>query len=953
MRSSDSNANYTLDRFRGSCVINIMRRYFVRLNIFALLAFLALSSSAAGQFYFGKNKVQYSHLDWYVLRTEHFNIYYYKDENNLAEMAAHSIEESYRLLETRFDMPLTRRVPLIIYSSPNYFDQTNVIPQLLPENVAGFTEFFKGRMVVPFDGSYHEFDRVLRHELVHVFMYAKMSRIARDHKKIKQYSPPLWFTEGIAEYWSGEWNSSGDMVVSDAVLSGRMFDEISIHSISGSYLMYKLGESMLHYMSEEYGEDKILILFENWWKFGSFRDVVHYTFGVPLKEIFAGWQYNLRKKYFPTIVDTEMPDRTADVLTQEGFSVKPHLVRLNLDDESDEDYLIYKANKLGYSGIYLQEMNGSNKTRALIKGERSPKFESLHLLESDISVNGRSQLAFASRHYERDVLYIYDLRERRIERKLDFEKIVVLQSPAWSPDGSRIVFTGARKDGQYDLYVFNLAEDSLTQLTDDIYWDSDAEFAPDGRSLVFASDRTTDGDEGPHNLFTLDLNSGELNQLTWGPHRDGTPSYSSDGRWILFRSTRHGVPNMYVLDSLGNLYRVGSFSAGILDPSFGPDDDRLIFSAYEKGGIRAYSIAFDDSLLVPMENEPTEHVAWVPRMISGRKTEANYSYSNEFSFDVAQSAVAYDAFYGSVGGFQVAYSDILGNHQYYFLLYNNSTVRSDFLSSFNVGLTYINREGRINVGGGVFHLFDEYYNRQDGYFDERQFGGLFLVSYPFSRFRRVELTSVFRKSERNFFLFDSTRHAILSTNFISYVKDNSLWDITGPLDGTRYNVTLGLTYDIRTGRSFAQIASVDFRKYIRLGRSSAFASRIFGFASTGEEPQRLYLGGSWSMRGYDRREFYGRKVALWSNELRFPLIDNLYIGFPLAKIGFSGIRGAIFWDTGNAWDDEFDRFFGSVGFGARVALGYMAVLRFDLARPTDYRKFAENWDFDFFFGWNF
>ncbi len=503
------------------------------------------------------------------------------------------------------------------------------------------------------------------------------------------------------------------------------------------------------------------------------------------------------------------------------------------------------------------------------------------------------------------------------------------------------------------MYLYNLAEDSLTQLTDDIYWDSDAKFAPDGRSVVFASDRTTGGREGCRNLFSLDLESGIIEQLTWGAYNDGTPSYSSDGNWILFRSTRHGIPNMYALDSLGNLYRVGSFTAGIFDPSFGPDDDRLIFSAYERGGIRAYSINFSDTLLVPLDNTPLEHIAWAPQMISGSKTQANYAYNNEFSFDVAQSAVAYDAFYGALGGFQMAYSDILGNHQYYFLLYNNSTVRSDFLSSFNVGLTYINREGRVNIGGGIFHLFDEYYNRRDGDYDERQFGGLFLVSYPFSRFRRVEFTSVLRKSERSFFPLDSTRHAILSTNFVSYVKDNSLWDISGPIDGTRYNVTLGLTYDLRSGRSFAKIASVDFRKYIRLGRSSAFATRIFGFMSSGVEPQRLYLGGSWSLRGYDRREFYGRKVALWSNELRFPLIDNLFIGFPLAKIGFSGIRGAIFWDTGSAWDDKFEQFYGSIGFGARVALGYMAVLRFDLSRPTDYRKISDKWDFDFFFGWNF
>jgi len=34
---------------------------------------------------FGKNKVMYSNFDWYVLNTEHFNLYYYKEAKELAE----------------------------------------------------------------------------------------------------------------------------------------------------------------------------------------------------------------------------------------------------------------------------------------------------------------------------------------------------------------------------------------------------------------------------------------------------------------------------------------------------------------------------------------------------------------------------------------------------------------------------------------------------------------------------------------------------------------------------------------------------------------------------------------------------------------------------------------------------------------------------------------------------
>ena len=95
-------------------------------------------------------------------------------------------------------------------------------------------------------------------------------------------------------------------------------------------------------------------------------------------------------------------------------------------------------------------------------------------------------------------------------------------------------------------------------------------------------------------------------------------------------------------------------------------------------------------------------------------------------------------------------------------------------------------------------------------------------------------------------------------------------------------------------------------------------------------------------------------MVLINNELRFPLIDDLSIRFPFGSIGFQSIRGAIFIDAGNAWERKYHGLYGSFGFGMRIALGYVTVLRFDFSRKTDFRDFTSNhYDFDFFFGWNF
>ncbi|MFQ5608586.1 MAG: hypothetical protein ACE5GA_11625, partial [Candidatus Zixiibacteriota bacterium] len=204
------------------------------------------------------------------MSTEHFNIYYYEEERYVAEIAARSAEQSYTRLTRKFNHEIFSPIPLVIYSSPMYFAQTNTSSGLIPESTLGFTEFLKGRMVLPFTGSFADFDHVIRHELVHVFTLSKLARVQKNQRSIKQTLPPLWFIEGLAEHWSTDWDTQGDMLVRDMVISGQIVGIPEFWRIRGSFLMYKFGQSVCQFIEEEYGEDKITMIFENWWKSGKF-----------------------------------------------------------------------------------------------------------------------------------------------------------------------------------------------------------------------------------------------------------------------------------------------------------------------------------------------------------------------------------------------------------------------------------------------------------------------------------------------------------------------------------------------------------------------------------------------------------------------------------------------------------------------------------------------------------
>jgi hypothetical protein len=133
--------------------------------------------------YYGRNKVQYQKFDFKVMKTRHFDIYYYLEDEDTVRMAGPHGRTVVRALSRMFNHELKGRQPLILYGSGPEFQQTTAIPSLLGEGVGGVTESFKRRIILPYGASLYETDHVIGHELVHAFQYDIMAQGHSDQAR--------------------------------------------------------------------------------------------------------------------------------------------------------------------------------------------------------------------------------------------------------------------------------------------------------------------------------------------------------------------------------------------------------------------------------------------------------------------------------------------------------------------------------------------------------------------------------------------------------------------------------------------------------------------------------------------------------------------------------------------------------------------------------------------------
>ncbi len=907
----------------------------VWLGIAALLLGATAATAEAQYFSFGQNKIQYRRLDWRILRGPRVDLYYYPAEADLAPSALAYAEASYDTLAIQFGHEVGNRIPLIVYASHTDFEQTNVLPFTPPEGLLGVTDYLKRRVSLPFRGNFAEFRHTLRHELVHVFQLDLLTDNYLQSPRHTRFNFPLWWSEGLAELWSGGQDARDEMVLRDLTMTGRLPTIRSLSYVT-SAIVYPIGGQIHRWLADTYGDWRVPLMYKEQNRYESFEAALQAVYGRTIDQLGAEFQLAMRRKYYPS-VDSLAP---LSVLGREvaRLGVKPAYV----PDSAGGGEVAYLSPATGYVAIYLRGLD-SGRTRTVLTGGRSVEFEAFHPFDSRMDASRPGLLLFTARYGERDALVVWDLRRNRVRGRYRFPELVSLLSPHWMPDGRSIVLSGLSESGVSDLYLVRLPEGELEPLTRDRYQDLDPAPSPDGHWLVFASDRTADGKNGAANLFLLDRRRDSVRQITAGKWKDESPVWGPDGR-IYFTSDRDGVLNVFSVDTLGNGRRETSSWSGAFDGVPLPDSTGLLVGGFHDLSWNLYRYPVDSAARVAQfalgEPEPAARWSWVtPGDTSGSVLASREPYRSRLTLDFAAGGATVVPGYGGAQGAVFVLSDLLNDNQVVASLGSfQGRGLGSIVDNINAEAVYVNRARRVNWGIGAFRTKGRNFegDRVVAY-DETAYGALGLLRYPISRFSRIEGTFVAEHSDRIDFTLpvdQPRRVGWIASHFLSYVHDNSLYLASGPIDGGRFSVTTGVSSDFTNSRFDSYLVTADWRHYLRLGRRSSWALRGYGFYSGGDRPRRTNIGGTLAMRGYPQFGYIvGSRAYMFNQEVRFPLLTHLTFGTPIGDISFPEIQAALFTDVGKATFQSSDRaLLGSYGISFRMALGPLAVVRMDLGR---------------------
>jgi TolB protein len=258
--------------------------------------------------------------------------------------------------------------------------------------------------------------------------------------------------------------------------------------------------------------------------------------------------------------------------------------------------VVFYSNMEGNPDIYFMSTSGGDPVRLT----NDPAFDDSPALSPDgsrvvfLSARDDPEPTFPNLKYE---IYLVDSDGQNLRRLTETE--VGEDHPAWSPDGEKILFDADYDgDGFFEIYTLDINGENLTQLTENAANDQFADWSPDGSKIAFSSDRN-----GNWDIFVMDADGGNQLALTEGADWELFPAWSPDGSQIAYNGLvpNTGNTDVFVMNADGSDVLQLTDSPGFDEnPAWSPDGTLIAFQTQRDGNFEIYIMNPDGSSQLPL-----------------------------------------------------------------------------------------------------------------------------------------------------------------------------------------------------------------------------------------------------------------------------------------------------------------------------------------------------------------
>ncbi|MGM0444363.1 MAG: hypothetical protein ACQEQV_09265 [Fibrobacterota bacterium] len=582
----------------------------IKKNVLILLAAAALL--------FGAGDLIYRHKTY---ETDHFSIHYPEGFRAYALRVGQILEELHPVYRNKYNLVIPDQTDVII-SRDSYNSWAAAVQNTISIGVEN--------MDFNLRGTPDWFENVVAHEYAHIVSINSSFKLPRwmpyvqagsfDHPNEQntfegmyiypsEILPP-WFFEGIAQYESTRqdgdtWDSHRDMILrtlirSDSTLS---WDHMSVfNGRADSYeKTYNHGFSLVKYIAETYGEEKIRAILTYSQKLGrlNFDRSIKDALGITGDSLYSQWKDDLGRRYENQV--SQLGDTTtADTVFSRGFNT--YYPRFSADDS-----LIYLLSNAGSSTfgqmLYRCRPEGFFNEEDSVRSQViSSQVRSQYDIHDSTAVFSSSSSVKSAKPHDEGGGRFSDLYEVKLRKDSGLSRIfspvkddmitekMNLSAPSFSPGGDTIVASRYGNGRSTLAFIDRSTGKRLREIPRrsdtavHIFSIFSTDWAKSGGRIAFDF-----MDRDHRKIGIYDVAADSLQVLSGAPADYRDPRFSDDGGHLYFSSDLSGIFNIYSI-SLGDgtVRRLTNVTSGAFSPDVNSRGTELTYAAYTADGYAAF-----------------------------------------------------------------------------------------------------------------------------------------------------------------------------------------------------------------------------------------------------------------------------------------------------------------------------------------------------------------------------